>query len=135
MTEAETLKRPFASDGDKMMPLAIYVLHLLGFATLITPIVGVVLAHVGKNEPFSWRTSHYVFASRTFWLTLIGWLVGWAMIGVGIPLTVVLVGVIPIIAGAMLLCAVTILFAVRCGVGLVYAARGEPYPRPDALIV
>jgi uncharacterized membrane protein len=131
----DTTTKPMATNEDKTMPLAIYVLHLLGFATLITPIVGVILAHVGKGEPLSWRTSHYTFAIRTFWLALLGYLVGWAMIGIGIPLTIVLVGIIPIVAGAGVLLAVTVIFAVRCGMGIVYAARGEPYPRPDALIL
>lgn len=126
--------QPSAAE-DKVLPIAIYALYLLLFATGITPIIGVIIAYLGRREPESWRTSHYEFAIWTFWLALAGSAIAWLLIGVGIPLTIVVIGVVPLIVGGLALCLIGVWFAVRSVLGLVYAIRGEPYPRPRNLIV
>ena len=121
---------------DRMLPIVVHTLHLLVFATGISPIIGVIIAYMGRKEPESWRTSHYEFAIWTFWLAMAGAAIGWLLIGVGIPLLLALgLGIIPIVVGGLVLGLVGIWFGVRSVLGLVYAVRGEPYPRPRNLIL
>jgi uncharacterized membrane protein len=75
---------------DRMLPIVVHTLHLLVFATGISPIIGVIIAYMGRKEPESWRTSHYEFAIWTFWLAMAGAAIGWLLIGVGIPLLLAL---------------------------------------------
>lgn len=136
MTQTTSLPPPSVSRSeDKVLPAAIYVLHLLFFVTGLTPIIGLILAYAGKGEPESWRTSHYVFAIWTFWLALAASAFGWLLIGIGVPLLLIVVGFIPMLMGGLVLAAVAVWFAVRCAIGLTYAMRAEPYPRPRNLIV
>jgi uncharacterized membrane protein len=109
---------------------------LAGFLTGgLTAVVGVILAYVKRAESeYTWRESHYHFAIRTFWLFLAGVVISSLMIVVGIPLLLVLVGIIPIIVGGVALSLVGVWFAVRTVLGLVYAVRGDAYPRPRNLL-
>lgn len=125
----------FARTEDKTLPVAIYALHLLFFVTGITPLVALVMAYVARSEPETWRNSHYTFAIWTFWIALAASVVAWTMIGVGALLTVIVVGIIPLVLGCILLGVTALWFVVRCALGLVYAVRAEPYPRPRNLIV
>jgi uncharacterized membrane protein len=124
-----------AAAEDKVLPIAIYASYLLFFVTGLTPIIGVIIAYMGRREPESWRTSHYEFAIWTFWLALAGSTIAWLLIGVGIPLTLIVVGIVPVIVGGVALAIIGIWFAVRSVLGLVYALKGEAYPRPRNLIV
>lgn len=124
-----------AGEEAKLMPIAVHTLHLLFFATGFTPIVAVIVAYLGRRAPEDWRTSHYEFGIWTFWLALAGSGVGWALIIVGIPLLIAFgLGIIPIVIGGAVLALIGIWFAVRAVLGLVYALRGEAYPRPRALL-
>lgn len=124
-----------ARTEDKTLPVAVYVLHLLFFATGVTPLIALIMAYAARNEPPTWRDSHYTFAIWTFWIALAASAAAWTMIGVGVLLSVIIVGIVPLLLGLLLLAATAIWFAVRCGLGLVYAMRAEPYPRPRNLII
>ena len=141
MTDTSNLPPPsgaYASEAeDRVLPIAVHALYLLAFATGgLSAIVGLIAAYVGRRDgDFTWRASHYEFAIWTFWLTLAGSAIAWLLIGVGIPLLLVLVGIVPILVGGLALALICIWFAVRSVLGLVYAIRGEAYPRPRNLIV
>jgi uncharacterized membrane protein len=49
----------------------IYILYLVGLATGITALVGVVLAYVKRDEAPEWLRTHYRFQIRTFWIGLL----------------------------------------------------------------
>ena len=126
----------FDAADDRTLPIAVHGLYLAGFLTGgLTAIVGVILAYVNRGDSeYTWRESHYDFAIRTFWLFLAGVVISSLMIVVGIPLLLVLVGIIPIIVGGVALSLVGVWFAVRTVLGLVYAVRGDAYPRPRNLL-
>lgn len=59
--------QPAATDTAKI----IYILYLVGLATGITALVGVVLAYVKRDEGPEWLRTHYRFQIRTFWIGLL----------------------------------------------------------------
>jgi uncharacterized membrane protein len=119
---------------DRTMPIVCYALYLLAFATGITAVVGLIIAYVQRSTAGPINQSHYTYLIRTFWITLLLFVGGAVIMGVGAILAIVLIG-IPIMAAAWLICAAaTILYAIRCIVGLVYLSRGEAHPRAYAVL-
>jgi uncharacterized membrane protein len=115
---------------DKVMPAVAYGLYLLGLANGITIFIGLVVAYANRATASPRMATHYEFLIRTFWMA-IGWfLAGIALIVIGIPLTLVLIGVPMWLLGGFICGAVGIWFAIRCILGVVYLARGDAYPRP-----
>lgn len=124
----------YAANEDKTMPAVCYALYLLGFATGITAIIGLIIAYAQRPSAGPAMESHYTFLIRTFWITLGLMIGGGILFGVGAILSIILIG-IPIMGVAWLVMAgAGILFGVRCVVGLVFLSRGEAYPRPYAVI-
>ena len=119
---------------DKTMPAVCYALYLLAFCTGVTGIVGVIIAHLQQNTAGPVMRSHYTFLVRTFWIGLVWMVLAGMVLAVGIPLSFILIG-IPLLILAKLMFAVGVIwYGVRCVVGLVYLSRGEPYPRPYAVL-
>ena len=119
---------------DKTLPAVCYALYLLAFATGITAIVGLVIAYAQQNAANATMRTHYTFLIRTFWLGLLLMIISGVVFGVGAILSIILIG-IPIMGLAGLMFAATaVWYGVRCIVGLVYLSRGEPYPRPYAVL-
>lgn len=98
------------------------IIALLYFASVfvgVTALIGVILAYVWKGEPHeAWEDSHYRYLIRTFWIGLIGSLVG-------AVLAVVLIGFV-------ILAVVAVLVIVRSVLSLVNAQKQAPMPRPDS---
>lgn len=141
MTDFETQaprksEDPFATlTGDsRTMPIVMHAMYLLGYVTLITPVVGVIIAYVGLSEN-DWRRSHYLHAIYTFWLALAGFTVSTILLVIGIPLSFVLVGIPFAIVGGLLMTATGVWYGVRVIVALVYACKGLEYPRPRTLLI
>lgn len=102
-------------------PTIINLLYLASFITGITGIVGVVLAYVWRGEPkAAWEVSHYEYLIRTFWIFLIGTIVG-------VILTIVLIGI-------PLLVAVSVLVVVRSVLSLLKAQKQLPMPNPGTWV-
>lgn len=114
---------PAAGSGfDFNHPTIISLLYLASMVLGVTAIVGVVLAYVWKGEAHAaWETSHYQYLIRTFWIGLVGALVG-------VMLMIVLVGF-------LLLFAVGVLVLVRCVLSLVNAQKRQPMPNPESLFI
>ena len=112
---------PAPSSGFELnRPTVISLLYVASFATGVTGIIGIILAHVWGGEPEAeWQKSHYSYLMRTFWYGVI------ASIIAGV-LSVVLIGLLlfPLIA---------IWFGVRSVMSLVKAQRHEPMPDPETL--
>jgi len=99
-------------------PTVISLLYLCSFFTGITALVGVVLAYVWRGEAHEpWEHSHYRYLIRTFWLGLLGGILG-------VLLMVVLIGF-------LILPAVVVLVVVRCVLSLVNAQKCQPMPNPE----
>jgi uncharacterized membrane protein len=99
-------------------PTIISLLYLSSVILGVTALVGVVLAYVWKGEAHAeWETSHYQYLIRTFWIALIGTVVG-------IVLMVVLIGF-------LLILAVFALVVVRCVLSLINAQKRQPMPNPE----
>lgn len=102
---------------DKVLPGAIYALHIAGAVTGgLTSLIGAILAYISRKDAPEWLASHYEFQIRTFWLAL-------AFSVVGIILTPVGVGVVALVATGLWL-------VVRGVVGLSTLLKGQPYPTP-----
>ena len=122
MTESSfTNTKPPANSGfDLNQPTVIALLYLAGFATGISSLIGIVLAHMwaGDNQD-EWANSHFAYLIRTFWFGLLGFIVS----GV---LTFVLIGV-------LLFPMVAVWVGVRSVVCLLKAQKREPMPDPKTL--
>lgn len=102
-------------------PTIIGLLYLSGFVLGITAIVGVVLAYVWRGEAHAdWETSHYQYLINTFWIGLVGSVIG-------VVLTVVLIGVVVLLA-------VMALVVVRSVLSLVKAQQHVAMPNPATLL-
>lgn len=136
MTDQTQLPPPAASADERTLPIVAYALYLAGMVTGgLTPIIGVIIAHASRDNVSWFVRSHYQFLIRTFWITVLGLLVGGAAMGVGAILSIILIG-IPIMAVAgLFLGLVCIWFVVRAVVGLIYAAQNQPYPNPVTWLV
>lgn len=139
MTDLSTPPEPHAApqpllNDDRMIAGITYVLFLL-LPTFFPVLIGLVLAYANRDTPSALLRSHYVFQIRTFWI-FFGWaVIALAMIGIGIPLSILLVGIPAVILGAAILCGLSLFFALRCVVGLIYLAQGKPYPRPQTWLI
>ena len=81
-------QRPIAAD--KTLAIAVYALYVLGYFTVITAVIGVVIAHAMADDADPVAQSHFRFQIRTFWIGLLFNVIGF-------PLCLVLIG-LPILA-------------------------------------
>ncbi len=137
MTEASTYTPPsMATSEDLTLPIIVYVLYLLAIPTaFISVVVGVIIAYAQRDTAGPAGRSHYYFLIRTFWLSLVIFAVGVGATIVGGVLSVILIGIPILIVGILMLACTKLWYIVRCILGIVHAARKEPYPRPDARLV
>ena len=139
MTDTSTPVEPAVlprTEEDKVLPAVVYGLYLLGFASCAaTTVIGLLVAYANRTTAGPINESHYTFAIRSFWLT-IGWfLIGFLLFILGLPLSILLVGLPVVAAGWFIMCAVGLWFATRCCVGIYYLVRGEAYPRPRSWLI
>ncbi|WP_306251901.1 DUF4870 domain-containing protein [Parvularcula sp. IMCC14364] len=95
----------------------IYILYLVGIATCITTIIGVIMAYVAKDEAPDWLKTHYHNQIHVFWKLIL-----YSIICAALTLVVI---------GLLLFVVLLIWYIVRCVKGLQYASRGEAYPNPS----
>jgi len=109
MNEVAT-DRPGSPDTARI----IYILYLVGFATGITLLIGVIMAYVNKDDAPDWLRSHYDFQIRTFWIGLLYCVLG------GI-LSIVFIGFLVLLFWAVWL-------IVRVVKGFKYLEQRQPVP-------
>jgi uncharacterized membrane protein len=128
-------REPSRVEEDKILPIVVYALYLLGFTNGLTFLVGLIVAYIYRQDAGPINASHYTFAIRSFWLSIWWFLIGLALFLIGLALLVVLIGIPMMIAGGAIMGAVGVWFAVRAVMGLVYLLRGEAYPRPRSWLI
>lgn len=103
-------------------PTVISLLYLASFVTGVTAIIGVVLAFIWRDDPKGdWEVSHYQYLINTFWIGLIGSILGFLLM-------IVLIGFV-------VLAAVAVLVIVRSVMSLVNAQKRMPMPNPSSWLV
>jgi uncharacterized membrane protein len=132
---AHSAPEPSRAEEDKILPIVVYALYLLGFTNGLTFLVGLIVAYVYRQDAGPINASHYTFAIRSFWLSIWWFLIGLALFFIGLVLLVLLIGLPLMIAGCTIMGAVGVWFAVRAIVGLVYLLKGEAYPRPLSWLI
>lgn len=107
-----------ASGFDFNGPTIVSLLYLSSCILGVTAIVGIVLAYVWKGEQRpDWELTHYEYLIRTFWIGLIGTVIG-------LMLLIVLIG-------AFVLLGVAVLVVVRCVLSLINAQKRKAMPNPQ----
>ncbi len=107
-------------NDERQMAMIVYVAYLAAFAFPALALVGVVLAYVNRDTAPDWLKSHYTFQIRTFWISLLYWMVS-------IVACVVLIGFVMVIA-------IIAWWVIRCALGINRLMAREAYPNPEAWI-
>jgi uncharacterized membrane protein len=84
MTLPSETQRPIVSDN--AFALIVYVLYCVGYFTVISALIGAIIAHVKVHDTDPVLRSHYRLQIRTFWIGLL-------YLAIGIPLSIVLIGI------------------------------------------
>lgn len=139
MSDPLTLDRPPAPAGathdDKILPITIYVLYLIGLFNGVTILLGLIMAYVLKAGASDRALSHYVFQIRTVWVWLAWTVIAALLFLVGFPLTLIGVGFILWAIAWAVVALIGVWFAVRCAVGLAHISRDQTYPRPWSWLI
>ncbi|HEY2751049.1 hypothetical protein [Phenylobacterium sp.] len=125
----------YGATEDRTLPAVTYALYLLAFATGFTAIIGVIVAYANQGAAGPQMRSHYTFLIRTFWIGLVWCLIAGMTLGVGIPLSFILIGIPLLILAKVMFGLGAVWYGLRCIVGVIYLAQEEPYPRPHSLII
>lgn len=112
-----SVRDPVKPCEERNAAIAVWLLYLAGYFTLVTFFVGIAIAYLKRiqcrGSPYA---SHITSAIRTFWITASVGLIGFylSFFSIGIPIVV----------------AVAAWFLYRCLRGLVRALNGEPIEDP-----
>jgi uncharacterized membrane protein len=108
---------PPSGGFDLNRPTIIGLLYAGSYLTGITGIIGLVLCYVWKGEPHEeWEATHYTYLINTFWIGLLG-------VVIGFILMIVLIGF-------LVLFAIGIWTLVRIVMSLVNAQKRQAMPNP-----
>ena len=127
MAQADTPPPPKRRETDRWLEpgatnlQVIYILYLAGFIIGITPLVGIVLAHVNRGRSPEWIETHYTWAIRTFWIGLLYGLISAVLAFV--------------LIGFLLMLATAVWFILRCIFGLQALGREEPMKNPQSWVL
>jgi len=96
----------------------VYFLFLAGVIVPLTPLIGVVMAYISRDEAEPWLQSHYTFQIRTFWISFL------------FGLTALLLSLVLI--GMLLFPVILVWYIIRCVKGLDGVSKGDPVPDPES---
>ena len=102
---------------------------------LITIPIGLIVAYTNRDNAGPRMRTHYTFLIRTFWIGIGIFLALGFLIVVSAVLSILLIGIPFLMLSLFLWGVVSVWFAVRCIVGLVYLSQGEAYPRPNSWLI
>jgi uncharacterized membrane protein len=105
---------------ERQVAFVVYLVYLAALAFPPLAIAGLVLAYVNRETAPDWLRTHYEFQIRTFWITLLYWIISIALC--------------ILIVGFALLVATIALYIVRCALGLNRLLRREAYPNPETWV-
>jgi uncharacterized membrane protein len=113
-----SVDEPVRQPEERNWAIAVWLLYLGSYITVITIIAGLVIAYMKRSQfagtPYE---SHMTSAIRTFWISIIVGLLGIALTIFGI--------------GLFVLIALAVWQIFRCVRGLVLAINGEPIQDPN----
>ena len=77
-----------SSDNGRTLVIVAYVLHLIGACTGFLSIIALIINYVAKDDHSEMMASHHAWMIRTFWLTLLAFVVCFCLVFtiIGIPL-------------------------------------------------
>jgi len=90
MSEEAPKNLPQRTISDSGLALTVYILYLAGFVTVITAIIGVIVAYIQSDTADPVARSHFQFQIRTFWILLLYVVVGLVLTVVGIGVLILL---------------------------------------------
>jgi len=132
MTETyQPQAQPVVTTDERTLPAVIYGLYLGGFITGgLTTLAGFIMAYALRHEGTQMQRTHYEFQIRTVWILILamGAAIGLAI--AGIPLSIILIGILFWIASGLIFSVLGLWFVVRCAMGLVRVLQDQPYPYP-----
>jgi uncharacterized membrane protein len=123
-----------AATEDRTLPAICYALYFVGLTHGLTTVVGLIIAYACRDQAGPKMYTHYTWLIRTFWITLVGFVLGALLLAVSIPLSFILIGIPGVVAGGLMMGAAWVFCAIRLILGAVHLARDEEYPRPYAII-
>lgn len=123
---------PVAQSEDRLMPAVAYGFYFVGLFTALPILLGAIVAYVMRGQAGHTARTHYTFLIGTFWGSIALWIVGAALILVGLPLSLVLIGIPLVAVGWGIVSIVWLWVLVRLVIGSIYLLRGEAHPRPNA---
>jgi uncharacterized membrane protein len=139
----DPLNRPAAAAGyvsaaptDKTTVVVIYALYLAGFISAgLTTLIGLVMTYVLSGQASDIARSHYVFLQRTFWKGLLFSLIGWVLLILGLPLSLILIGIPLLILAKVVFVLAAVWYGARCILGLLAALDDRPYGQPRSWLI
>jgi uncharacterized membrane protein len=77
-----------SSDNGRTLVIVSYILHLIGAVTGLVSIIALIINYVVKDDHGEMMASHHAWMIRTFWLTLLAYVVCVCLVFtiIGIPL-------------------------------------------------
>lgn len=76
----------------KQYNLITYILYLVGFVVGITGLIAIIMNYVKRNEMRgTWLESHVDWQIKTFWYSLLGYIVGFLLTAILIGYVIILV--------------------------------------------
>ncbi|MFO1013744.1 MAG: hypothetical protein U1E50_08270 [Caulobacteraceae bacterium] len=133
MTDLRPAPAPAPTD-ERLLPAVIYALYLIGLVNGLTLIIGAFLALANRDKAPPKMASHYTFQIRTALLGAAAMVAGGVIFAIGIPLTLILVGLLFLKLAWLIWGLTAVWLVVRCVLGLIYLGREEAYPRPEAYL-
>ena len=102
------------------MAKIVYILYAVGFFVGVTWLIGVVIAYIYRADAPDLLKTHFTFQIRTFWLALVGGIIG--------------VVTTAIVIGFFLLLALLVWEIIRIVKGWKWLADNQPVPNPASLV-
>jgi uncharacterized membrane protein len=122
----------YPATEERALPAVVYALYILGLFHGLTLFIGLIMAYVLRGGAGAVNQSHYTYLIRTFWISLIWMVIGAGVVLVGLPFTIVIVGIPVVIAGGIICTLAWVYAMVRSIIGAVRLAEGQPISRPEA---
>ena len=126
---------PVAISEDRTFAAVVYGLYFLGLAYGLTMLVGLVLAYAKLGGAGPKMRTHYLFQIRTVWIALAWSIIGGLLILVGLPLSLILIGIPIVKLGVAVLGLIYVWILARCVAGALYLFQDAPYPRPRGWLI
>ncbi len=123
----------YPATEDRAMPAVVYALYILGLFHGLTLFIGLIMAYVLRSGAGPANQTHYTWLIRTFWISLIWLAIGCGVMLVSFPFAFILIGIPFMWVGGMICLFAWLWAIVRCIVGAVRLAEGQPVARPYGL--